>query len=76
MQSSTSIVSIDFTESKPDGKPVKLMNFLHKNQINFQIIIIYAEVIGIVLEGSYSIFLFLTLCIHYGITGRFNHFVI
>ena len=58
MRSSTSIVSIDFTENEPDERPVKLMGFFQKNQINFQIIIIYAGVIGIVLEGSYSIFYF------------------
>ena len=53
-RSSTSIVSMDFTESDEKAeKRSKLKSFYDKNQINIHIIKIYAGVISIVLEGSY-----------------------
>ena len=53
-RTSTSIVSMAFTEDDEDEKSSKLMSFFDKNQINIQIIKIYAGVISVVLEGSYS----------------------
>ena len=63
-RSSTSIVSMDFTESdKKAEKRSKLKSFYDKNQINIHIIKIYAGVISIVLEGSY----FTIIIISYGV---------
>ena len=45
---------MNFTEDDEDEKSSKLMSFFDKNQINIQIIKIYAGVISVVLEGSYS----------------------
>ena len=55
LRTSASIISLDFTEGdKEDEKSSKLKSFYDKNQIIIHIIKIYAGVISIVFEGSYS----------------------
>ena len=55
LRTSASIVSLDFTEGdEKDEKSSKLKSFYDKNQITIHIIKIYAGVISIVFEGSYS----------------------
>ena len=58
----TSVVSLGYSEYKTELNEEqnqrsfgdKLGDFLDKNQVNIQLLTIYAGLIGIVLEGNYS----------------------
>ena len=61
----TSVVSLGYSEYKTELNEEqnqrsfgdKLGDFLDKNQVNIQLLTIYAGLIGIVLEGNYSDFI-------------------